>query len=366
MRSFFIYLVSSFIFLPNGHTLIPFQDAAYPELATSSRALAMGNAFICKVDDAHSVFYNPAGLGTVRWGHFHLTNLHIEINDGLMAMSSGGSLSSNSGKITKGFSLDGSRQLLLDKKGTLTHSRIQAIPNITLRYLSAGYLYSLQSKATIAPTNTAKFEFSSRLDHGPFIGGNLSVFGGVLKLGVSAILLNRKEIIDEVDASQPVELDSSDFGTGRALIYNVGGRITLPMVWLPTIAGVIHNFSKTAFSNTGDHAPETIKSSMDIGFSVTPQISDSVRVHMEINLKDYSKQYADVVMMRKILAGIEIDFVRHIFLRIGFGDGFGSAGVGMRYKKLEADITTYAVDTTASGFRGKEDRRYVFSLSSGF
>lgn len=359
----FLFLFS--LFTNFSFALIPFQDAAFPELATSARALGMGNAFLCKVDDAHSAFYNPAGLGTVRWGHFHLTNLHVELNDGLMKTALGGS-SSSSSNIGQAFSLDGSRQILLEKKGTLTHSRIQAIPNITFRYLSAGFLYSLQSKATIGLENNAKFEFSSRLDYGPFVAGNLSVFGGVLKVGASAILLTRKEIIDELDSSQPVELVSSDFGYGRALIYNVGGRITLPIVWLPTLAGVIHNFNKTPFTNLDDHAPETIKSSMDLGFSLTPQISDSVRVHLEVNYKDFNKQFPDVVIMRKILAGIEIDFIRHIFLRFGYGDGFGSAGIGMRYKRLETDITTYAVDTTANGFRGKEDRRFVFSLSSGF
>ena len=49
-----------------GRAALDFEDHSFPELVTSARALAMGNAYICKVDDSWSAFYNPAGLGTVR------------------------------------------------------------------------------------------------------------------------------------------------------------------------------------------------------------------------------------------------------------------------------------------------------------
>jgi hypothetical protein len=61
-----------------------------------------------------------------------------------------------------------------------------------------------------------------------------------------------------------------------------------------------------------------------------------------------------------------LDFSRIFFFRLGYGDGFGSAGLGVKSKRLEFDITTYAVDTTASAYRGKEDRRFALSVSSGF
>jgi hypothetical protein len=36
---------------------LDFEDAAFPEFVTSARALAMGNAYINKVDDSWSSFY---------------------------------------------------------------------------------------------------------------------------------------------------------------------------------------------------------------------------------------------------------------------------------------------------------------------
>ena len=63
---------------------------------------------------------------------------------------------------------------------------------------------------------------------------------------------------------------------------------------------------------------------------------------------------------------MELDFARAFFMRLGYGDGFGSAGLGIKTQHLEFDLTTYAVDTTSSEFRGKEDRRFSMSLSYGF
>ena len=34
-------------------------------------------------------------------------------------------------------------------------------------------------------------------------------------------------------------------------------------------------------------------------------------------------------------------------------------------KKFEFDLTSYAYDRSASGFRGEEDRRFAVSVSSG-
>jgi hypothetical protein len=38
------------IFSTTVHAKLGFEDAAFPEFVTSARALAMGNAYICKVD----------------------------------------------------------------------------------------------------------------------------------------------------------------------------------------------------------------------------------------------------------------------------------------------------------------------------
>ncbi len=55
-----------------------------------------------------------------------------------------------------------------------------------------------------------------------------------------------------------------------------------------------------------------------------------------------------------------------MFFRLGYGDGWGSGGIGVRNKDFAFDLTTYAIEASDDGYREDEDRRYVISLSSGF
>ncbi len=347
--------------------LIGFSDATFPELLPSGRALAMGNAYICKVDDSAAVLYNPAGLGSIRWFHFHLTNLYLEESKGWMDASSGGSVAAMGSNFSKGFSLDGIRQLMQTHTGSISHSRMGAMPNITSKYFSVGYLYSKTTRGTVGMEPGALFEYAERRDYGPYASLNFSLFGGIFKLGASYVRLQRSEVNDEGDANTEVKLENEDYKKGSMGYITVGTRLTLPIFFLPTFAAVIHNTSDTDFtqqSSTGK--PDKIKKTMDVGFSLTPQIGKTTRIHLEVNLKDSQGAYSEVASSRKVTFGAELDFGRRVFLRYGYGDGFGSGGIGLRAKTLEFDLTSYAVDASSNEFRGQEDRRYVINLSSGF
>jgi hypothetical protein len=348
---------------------IGFEDAVFPELATSGRALAMGNAFLSKVDDASAAFYNPAGLGTVRYPHLHLSNFSIETNKGILSAATGGNITTAGANITKATSLDGMRQILAKSPGTFAHSRMHALPNFTSRYFSFGYLVAKRTRAVVTSTTSATgFEFADRLDHGPYGALNISLFGGIFKAGASMIMLNRKELATTADPAATLVVSPNSYYRGTAIITTFGTRITLPIDLLPTFSATLHNGLKKKFSSTGSGAgaPTTIASSLDGGFSITPQLGTATRLHLEADLKDIGGANPGVSLTRRLLLGMELDFSRVFFFRVGYGDGFGSGGLGARTKKLEFDLTTYAVDTTASGYRGHEDRRFVLSISSGF
>lgn len=360
---------SILLFLSYQVHAIEFEDAIFPELATSARALAMGNAYVAKADDASAAFYNPAGLGSVRFPHLHLSNFHLELNKGWIDSSGGGKATDMPGNIVKGFSLDGQRQLLKDKPGLISHSRLHAIPNFTARYFSMGYLFSKRIRSTVIDSNSATgFEYADRLDHGPYAALNLSLFGGVFKAGVSAIMLSRAETFGSANPQVNLNVADSAYKRGTGMILTGGAKLTLPITFLPTFAFTMHNMADKGFTmgvrDGGE--PDKIKPAVDVGFSITPQIGQSTRIHLEANYKDLNKEYPDVASSRKVLLGAELDFARTFFIRFGYGDGFGSFGLGIKHRKLEFDLTSYAVDTTASSFRGKEDRRFAMSFSSGF
>lgn len=348
---------------------IEFEDAIFPELATSARALAMGNAYVAKADDSSAVFYNPAGLGTVRYPHLHLSNFHLELNKGWIDSSGGGKASDVPTNLTKGFSLEGQRELLKNNPGLISHSRLHAIPNFTARYFSMGYLFSKRIRSTVTDSNSATgFEYADRLDHGPYAALNISLFGGVFKAGVSGIMLSRSEAFGSVNPQVVLEVPDSQYKKGTGFIITGGAKLTLPITFLPTFAATMHNMGDKGFTmgvrDGGE--PAQIKPAVDVGFSITPQIGQSTRIHLEVNYKDLNKEYPSISSTRKLLLGMELDFSRTFFMRFGYGDGFGSAGLGIKHKKLEFDLTTYAVDTTSASYRGEEDRRFAISFSSGF
>jgi len=347
---------------------VDFRDAIYPEFATSARALGMGNAYIAKTDDASSAFYNPAGLGTVRKGHFHLSNLHLEVNKDWIDLGTGGNVTDAFSNFTKGFSLDGTRNLLKDHPGKFSHSRFHFMPNITARYVTLGYLYSMQTRAAYGTQENALFEYAKRTDHGPYLGLNISMFGGIFKFGATGTYLTRTETFGESDIDTTLELEDNDYKKGSAFILTTGAKLTFPIYALPTLAVKVNNSSAQEFNIASGYggAPDKVRSSIDLGFSLTPQIGKTTRIHWEINYKDATGKYDNVATSRKYGVGMEIDFRRTIFLRLGYADGFGSGGLGIKTRKLEFDLTTYAVDLTDSAFRGDEDRRFVMSISSGF
>lgn len=357
--TFFIFSQSSFA--------IDFEDAIFPELVTSGRALAMGNAFISKVDDSSAAFYNPAGLGTVRNTHFHISNFQIEMNKGILSSGGGGKITDAFGNLTKMFSLDGTREVLNKHVGTIAHSRFQMMPNFTTRYFSAGYMLAKRTRAVVEDESTTGFEYADRFDHGPYAALNISLFGGVFKAGVSTVYLNRSEVLGSADPAATLTVSDSTYKKGRAFISTAGAKITLPIVFLPTFSATMHNaFGQKFGSPRGAGAPDEIKQSIDFGFSITPQMGTSSRIHFEVNYKDLTQQFSNVSSKRRILVGTEIDLSRVFFIRAGYGDAFGSFGLGVKTKKLEFDLTTYAVDTTTDKIRGSEDRRFVLGLSSGF
>jgi hypothetical protein len=90
------------------------------------------------------------------------------------------------------------------------------------------------------------------------------------------------------------------------------------------------------------------------------------RVHLEAVYRDVHRGHKDVNSKRRVAAGIEIDYARSIFVRAGYGDGYGSFGIGVRSRSVIVDLATYAVDTSEGSWRGREDRRFAMTLSSGF
>jgi hypothetical protein len=363
-----------FIFQSKAYAVLAFDDHAFPELITSSRALALGNSYMCKVDDPWSAFYNPAGLGTFRGFMFHLTNLHLEMNNGFKDIVGEGNVGGVSGNFSKALTATGVRELLADNPGTTSHARLNFFPNMTFRGLTLGYVYSQQSRARLQ-SSTSDLELAERKDVGPMMGLNISLFGGIIKIGAAATILTRKEFQKDFAQTESIVIDEDlDYKQGTMTHVVAGTRITLPIATLPTFSVVSRNASNAKFSQPDlGGLPNEVPQTVDYGFSITPHLGRTVRLHLEASYKDAANKY-EMPANRRTGFGMEIDFSRVMFIRAGYGDGWGSGGIGVRNNEFIFDLTSYAIEMTTIDEetgevdvtnRQNEDRRTVLSFSMG-
>jgi hypothetical protein len=272
------------------------------------------------------------------------------------------------GNYIDSFDADKMRESLADNQGELAHSRINLFPNITVRGMTLGYMFSQRNRAIINDDTANMFEINERRDQGPVFALNLPLFGGVFKVGASAVYLIRRELEEDYGPTDTINIQDSDYKKGNSLQVTVGGRLTLPVALIPTFSAVVRNTGNAKFAGADETGPdkmERIRPTTDVGFSITPQIGKMSRLHLEVNLKDVNDSY-NTDFKRRTAFGTEIDFNRRLFIRGGYGDGWGSGGIGVRGRTFALDLTTYAVDRSLEGFREEEDRRWVFSFSSGF
>lgn len=346
--------------------ILPFEDASYPEFVTSARALGMGNAYLSKVDDGMSSFYNPAGLGTIRNANFHLTNIHIEGNSGFNDLISSSGAFSTPGNIATALSAEGIDSLLTNEDKIIVHSRINAYPNITFRHFSIGYLYSKRARARLTCA-TCDREFAERTDTGPVAALNFSLFGGILKFGASAVYLTREEFQVDIPTGNAYFVSkTTDLKKASTVQITTGMRLTLPVSYLLTFSAVMRNTADSDWQGTEYSGnPTDIPQTMDASVSITPQIGRSTRVHLEAVLRDVTNKYDTIDNARKLGAGMEFDFVRKYFVRFGYSDGWGSFGLGVRNSSSVFDLATYAHEV-GTDFRDTEDRRWAISWASGF
>ncbi|MBP5297311.1 MAG: hypothetical protein J6Y94_08290, partial [Bacteriovoracaceae bacterium] len=164
----------------------------------------------------------------------------------------------------KGFKINGIRQLLLYNPGKRMHQRFQMMPNLTFRYLTFGYFIANTTWGAVGTDPMGPFLFATRRDHGPYLAANISLGGGIFKLGVSVLYLMRREAMGAANPNYEVDVDSF-YGSGTSLVLNGGVKLTLPIAWLPTLALAWHNAGGTKFEQDGPTYLRTIRETIDVG-----------------------------------------------------------------------------------------------------
>lgn len=340
------------------------SDTLIPQLVVSGRSMALGSAFSARVDDSMAAFYNPAGLGTVRKFELRISDLYFDNDEDLINMTASGGDFFDA--LIGALSIDGTRQLMLEDGKNLAYSRFNFMPNIVTRYFTTGYFYSQQSYMGMTSTAASQtYEYLYRQDQGPYLAFNLSFLGGVFKLGLTGLYLYRKELDGSSPADQSITIEDDDFNRGQGVFGIAGFRFTYPTDWLPTLSAVYQNIASGDFDNYGAAPVSPYPSNLTAGFSISPQVGKLTRLHFEADYVDALRENKNLDDIDRLELGMELDYDRSSFLRVGWLDGYISGGIGFTTAHLSINFSTYGINTSLAPGEELQDRRYVFAISYG-
>lgn len=339
---FAIFLVSSFA-----------EARPLRETYTSVRALGMGNAYTALVDDADSLFYNPAGLAKIQGISWNIIDPSIGLNglkayEAFQAMQNGGGIAG----------------LLNEIYGDNIWIHSQLKSTLAIPGLAAGIYGASDISMQLNNPAYSTFDMNAVVDYGltaglalPVIPKFMSVgmsfrrttrYGGDLTLGPSVVgTLNADTITNEIKRR------GSGYGMDLGLnIQGVGPvRPAFSMVW--------KNVGVTKFSHeAGSAAPSSDRDEMIIGAGLT---IDGLIAQITPTFDYKFANWQNVQVGKKIHLGLEVSLPL-IDLRAGLNQGYYTLGAGVSLGFFRCDLASYGVELGA--YPGQlEDRRYMVQLT---
>lgn len=389
-----------------------------PEIYYPTRPLGMGGAFTSLANDQNAVWTNPAGIAKTRkprsQGKINLLsipNLGVGINpEGRTSFST---LKSSGGQ-GDSQSVAESIKTAADATGSGNDKPVWANASVApLAYLASGsYASSVigfytNNKIRLFPENDSSGLLQTQLisDTGLVAGFAYGTPLNFLSLGMQVRPMVRYAFDDKIpadqllDSSQMAKRVSQGANTGSGAGVDAGLIITIPDFWFPSFGLAIFNlptgcvenylnpFSEvrqticgTKFSGTV-HNPESLylidPTDIRMGFSITPRLSNKFALrlaadlhHLYVGSGDVFYGLPGVEPIKLVHFGLEF-FVGNPLLmpplafRIGFNQGFITAGFTVRMGFLSIEFASFGEDISSSS-TSREDRRLLLSLSAEY
>lgn len=333
------------------------------EFYTGVRQLGMGGAYTAVVNDETAILTNPAGLGKLR--ETTVTFIDPEISG-----------SFDDTKIAKldNFSSVIGAQGLLDalnqSRGTHWNAKAQFFPSIVTTNFGAGLHAKFETNAEVDATGTImRMDYTN--DYAAALGYCFRFFGGILKLGTSARLIDRTEVHKDIPANSTNLQLSSLASSGLGLGADVGMIITAPIEYLPALSIVVRDVGRTSYEISSglmtktSTRPQDTPQTVDAGFALFPILGNGTRLTLTGDYHDALGAYADKDPMKRVHAGLEFNFHDFFFLRGGMNQRYWTGGLELASTNFQLQVASYGEDIGKLG-TPREDRRWVTKFSFRF
>jgi hypothetical protein len=335
---------------------LPALATEWVEGYTNARAMGMGGALIGVTSDETSLYRNPANLGSIRGYFGSIIDPELEGQGSFTDIVRADSF-------TKAVEVETMAGNLQKNPGEFYHAKAQFTPSFSTKNFGFGLLYRNELNGVVSTTATTSMDTFYQNDLAAVFGVNQSLFGGVVKIGASAKLLNRIEIVSgTLSTTGPFDLGTiATEGTGIA--YDAGVMVQLPFTWVPTISAVAHDLGDTKFNlRDGLRArtasqPTTVKQSLDAAISLFPIHGNQIRSIWTVEYRDITNSREEEGSTKRLHIGTEINFKDLFFLRAGMNQKYYTGGIEISSERFAWQISSYG-EEIGTAENPKEDRRY--------
>lgn len=327
------------------------------------RSLGMGGAGVAVVNDETALLVNPAGLGKLR--DYYITIFDPEIELGSSTYKAAGTDVVNLRNPQKA----------LDKANshpdTRMHERAQVFPSIVVPNFGFGLFGKVETDAELDST-TNKFNFDYTNDFAGVFGVDFRFLNGILKIGANARVVNRGEIHKtDIDPTSTGLTLPSLLSEGMGVASDSGLMLSAPVAWLPTLAATYHDMGRTTYSfrggmfNTTAERPVSTAESVDVAVAIHPILGRRLRATWTAQMNDVTTLGRETDKLRRVHAGVELNYADALFVRAGMNQRFWTAGLELAIVNYQFQAASYGEDIGVSG-TPKEDRRYVVKFAFRF
>lgn len=341
-----------------------FAQEAY-QFYRGVRSLGMGGTYVTTVNDETALLSNPAGLGKLRDTTFTL--IDPEIHGGFE--STGIATLDKIGKVTDINDLYDTLQN--GHRGKHYHAKAQLFPSIVGPNFGFGVLakYSYDAEVNAAGTN---YRLDYTNDYAAVLGFNFSFFGGILKIGAAGRYMTRVELHQDLTAPPTGTYILKDLASeGSGLAADAGMIITAPIALLPSIGVVLRDIGTTSYNlrngmimSTATR-PQDTKQSLDVSLGLYPIVSNRTRFTFTADYTSVLTASEETDAMRRIHAGMELNFADFFFLRGGMNQRYWTAGFEFATERFQIQGASYGEEIGVRPLQ-REDRRFVGKLSFRF
>ncbi|HEX4924992.1 MAG TPA: hypothetical protein VFV50_12940 [Bdellovibrionales bacterium] len=330
------------------------------------RSLGMGGTATAVVNDETALLANPAALGKLRTYIVTIADPEISANATVLSAAGGRSTADL-------FSPQGLASALAQNQDKPYHTKIQLFPSFVVPNFGFGVFakYSYDFEYVSSRTAGQRLRVDYTNDYAFVLGYSLRLFDGRVKIGVAGRIMNRVEAHTYIDETS-TSIGWGDFVSEGGAIAGDGGIIlTAPWKFLPTLAATIHDIGRTTF-NQGEgvfykngRKPADAPQTVDVGIALFPIHANNLRSTFTVEYKDVLTYSEETDQMRRIHAGLEINFADFMFFRGGMNQRYWTAGGELAIQKFQFQAATYG-EEIGTPTAPREDRRFIGKFSFRF